>query len=247
MKKYFCVSDVHGHFDELKLALDNAGFNPDDCEHFFVSCGDLLDRGKQPAECLKFVNTLPRKILIRGNHEDLMEDLLKNRCIQMHDVHNGTSDTLFRLTHTTPRTYDVDDAYHKMETHPEWVKYIKSVINYYETPKYIFVHGWIPCTEFDKFSGNVTGYDSNWRNAQEDDWRRSRWYAGWKHWNAGIREPDKTIICGHWHCSAPNYFIHHEGKNEYDCTEPFIDNGIIDLDACTVLSKKVNCIVLEDE
>ena len=48
MKKYFVVSDVHGFYDEMKKALDNAGFDIANPDHIFVSCGDLLDRGRQP-------------------------------------------------------------------------------------------------------------------------------------------------------------------------------------------------------
>ena len=76
MKKYFIVADVHGYFDILNQSLKEAGFDENNPEHFFVSLGDLLDRGKQPRECLQFVNSLERKILIRGNHEDLMEEMI---------------------------------------------------------------------------------------------------------------------------------------------------------------------------
>ena len=45
-KKYlYCVSDVHSFYDELMTALTKAGFDINNEEHIFVSCGDLLDRG----------------------------------------------------------------------------------------------------------------------------------------------------------------------------------------------------------
>jgi hypothetical protein len=50
MKKYFIVADVHGYFDILNQSLKEAGFDENNPEHFFVSLGDLLDRGKQPRE-----------------------------------------------------------------------------------------------------------------------------------------------------------------------------------------------------
>ena len=72
MKKLFVVSDVHSFYTELMSALQSAGFEMDNEEHIFVSCGDLLDRGPDAKKCLEFVNSLPdyRKILIRGNHEE---------------------------------------------------------------------------------------------------------------------------------------------------------------------------------
>ena len=78
MKRYFVCADVHSYFDELIIALNKAGFDINNKEHIFVSCGDLLDRGNNSIECLDFVNNLPqdRKILIRGNHEDLLEDII---------------------------------------------------------------------------------------------------------------------------------------------------------------------------
>ena len=96
--KYFIVSDVHSYFDILKQSLKDAGFDENNPEHFFVSLGDLLDRGKQPRECLQFVNSIERKILIRGNHEDLMEEMIAIRYPRSHDVHNGTWDTAVDLT-----------------------------------------------------------------------------------------------------------------------------------------------------
>ena len=76
--KYFITADVHGYFSILESALNSAGFDRNNSEHFFVSLGDLLDRGPEPRECLQFVNSLDRKILIRGNHEDLMEEIVGN-------------------------------------------------------------------------------------------------------------------------------------------------------------------------
>ena len=57
MKTMFCLSDVHGFFDEMIKALDDAGFDKENNSHIFVHCGDLLDRGEKPLECLKFVNS----------------------------------------------------------------------------------------------------------------------------------------------------------------------------------------------
>ena len=66
--KYFVVADVHGFYDEMKAALDEAGFDPENENHTLISCGDVIDRGKRPNEVVKYLVNLPRKILIRGNH-----------------------------------------------------------------------------------------------------------------------------------------------------------------------------------
>lgn len=242
--KYFVCSDIHGFYEDWMKALEESGFDMENEDHTLCVCGDLLDRGPDPLNCLKFVNNIPRKILIKGNHEYLMEDMLARREVLSHDIHNGTLQTMLDMTHIGMYDIEIENAYHKMETHPEWQKYIKSVVDYYETPKYIFVHGWIPCIKRVKMDWEELVYDPNWRNG---NWADACWYPGWSLWEDGIKEKDKTIVCGHWHCSAPNYYVHHKGKDQYDCTEPFIDDGIICLDACTALSHKVNVVVLEDE
>ena len=67
--KYFCVSDVHGYYDQLLDALEKAGFDQTNPEHTLISCGDHFDRGRQPVEVMNYLMALPRKILIRGFHE----------------------------------------------------------------------------------------------------------------------------------------------------------------------------------
>ena len=71
-KKIFVVSDVHGHCSLLNEALFNAGFDKDNEEHLLVCCGDYFDRGNENVEVLKFFERLKHKVLLRGNHEDLL-------------------------------------------------------------------------------------------------------------------------------------------------------------------------------
>lgn len=249
MKKYFCVADVHGFYDELIAALSDAGFDKDNEDHVFVSCGDLLDRGEQPLQCLEFVNSLQRKILIRGNHEDLMEEMLKRRYYLLHDLHNGTVQTIANVCGVKMFSSgtEFEDCCDKFGSNEQYKEYMKTLRNYYETVNHIFVHGWIPCNKTQKMGGYFYFYDPNWRNANSENWNNSRWYAGWNLWEEGIKEPNKTVICGHWHCSAPNYYLHHKGKNQYDCVDPFIDDGIVCIDAYTAHTHKINCYVVEDE
>ena len=80
------------------------------------------------------------------------------------------------------------------------------------------------------------------------DWNYARWFNGMEVAHKGVIEPNKTIVCGHWNSSYGHSVI--EGK----CSEfgsdadfsPYYGKGIIALDACTAISTKVNCIVLDD-
>lgn len=241
---YYVVSDVHGFFDILKEALDNAGFDKNNPGHIFVSLGDLLDRGKQPRECLQFVNSLERKILIRGNHEDLMEEMLDAGYPRVCDLHNGTYDTIIDL-----KGNSIDDGFEAMRYDTDYLKYISSTVDYFETKTAIFVHGWIPCFYWESWSGvrHDWSKNENWREVK--DWKPYRWLNGMEAWKNGIREKDKTIFCGHWHTSFGNYRYHQSGDCEFGETadfSPFIDNHIVALDACTSFSKKINVYVLEE-
>ena len=71
---YVC-SDIHSYFEPFKKALDEAGFDPNNENHWIISCGDEWDRGTKPVEVMQYLISLPRKVLVRGNHESLLQDL----------------------------------------------------------------------------------------------------------------------------------------------------------------------------
>lgn len=243
MKKLFCIADVHSFYNEMMLALDNAGFDIDNPDHILIHCGDLLDRGPQALNCLKFVNNIPeeRKILIKGNHEDLLEDIYYRGYFCNHDVHNMTTDTVQQLSEIPisdilSHELTLFAALDKVQNHPEWVKYQMSLRDYFEIDKYVFVHGWIPLEE-------------DWRNG---DWKTSRWLNGMYQWSKNVKISDKTIVCGHWHTSWGHCRLHNYGSEFNDFGEPahfepFIDEGIVAIDGCTAYSGIVNCYIIEVE
>lgn len=250
-KKLFVVSDVHNFYDEMMYALSEQGYDKNNPDHIFVLCGDLLDRGKQANKCLQFVNNLPsdRKVLIRGNHELLMDDILyKKKCFDFYDYTNGTANTIEQVTGITEQ-YNGHDAswvvqqtmIEDMRHNEQWQQYYNSTIMYAEIGQYIFVHGWIPDNK-------------DWRNASYAEWKDATWLNGMAWWATGIIEPNKTIVCGHYHTSWGHYHIHDVGtewnedwldKGDYAHFEPFEDDGIIAMDACVAYSRKINCKVLE--
>lgn len=246
MMKYFIVADVHGYFDILKKSLEEAGFDRNNPEHFFVSLGDLLDRGKQPRECLQFVNSLERKILIRGNHEDLMEEMIAIHYPRTHDLSNGTYYSAVDITGKN----NVEDVFIAIRNDKDYNDYISSTVDYFETKTAIFVHGWIPCFYWEGFSGYRHDWSKNYNWREVKDWKPYRWLNGMEAWKNGIVEKEKTIFCGHWHTSFGNYRYHEKGTSEFGPDAdfgPFIDKGIVALDACTAFSKKINVYVLEED
>ena len=106
--KYFITSDVHSCFIELKEALDKAKFNPK--EDAFISLGDNFDRGDDSYEMYKFLKHLPHKILIRGNHEDLLQEVVNKGFFERHDFSNGTYKTIIDILHKEVLDFSEDDT-----------------------------------------------------------------------------------------------------------------------------------------
>ena len=276
--KYFVCSDVHSFYTLLINSLEEKGFDVDNKNHILILCGDAMDRGPESVEMLDFLesmNNQNRLIFIRGNHEDLFLDCLKelstyHAIIHSHHYSNGTVRTVASLTR--PKDLGIATLLEKGWTLTteeiklvekqckRFKKLIKSCVPYYELGDYIFVHGWIPikCNSTSLYHGyEQSTYLEGWRDLGRNSkkWEKSRWLNGMDQWRQGIIEPNKTIVCGHWHCSWYWDKIKHEraefpSKNDEGWEKSFEmvqDKGIVALDACTAYSGIVNILVIDKE
>ena len=256
--RYYVTADVHGFFSELKSTLEEKGFFEDKEPHKLIVCGDLFDRGEEALQLQAFILDLMEKdqvILIRGNHEDLALQLLngwhRGSHLQPQHRRNGTVGTVCQLAGVSEeqmhsRTEDVGRDFLRG---PYIQEIIPAMVNYFETEHYIFVHGWIPCVRNSiERMGKEYIRMADWREASEVLWNEARWINGMEAAHKGITEPGKTIVCGHWHTSFGHcYYKNDGGEFGYRANfTPYYAEGIIALDACTVYSGKVNCIVIED-
>lgn len=64
----YIIGDLHGCFNEFQLLLQQADFNPE-CDELWLT-GDLVARGENSLECLRFVKNLgERATVVLGNHD----------------------------------------------------------------------------------------------------------------------------------------------------------------------------------
>lgn len=264
--RYYVVADPHGFCTLLRNKLEEMGFFSDPEPHKLVICGDYLDRGAEPLEMQAFLLELMARdevILVRGNHEDLLERLVDDLITEntwlleqgesVHN-HNGTWMSVLRLTGMTEGralSRPVELA-SKIKQTPFWKYILPSTVDFFETEHYVFTHGWIPCTTsagsakyapYKSFS-----YDPDWRQADYEAWSYARWYNGMDFaCRQGVTVPGKTVVCGHKRASYGHAtFEEHADPPAAADYSPFYGKGIIAMDACTVLSGTVNCLILED-
>lgn len=233
MPKFYIFSDCHGYYNELRKALDEAGFDPNDKNSWLISLGDELDRGPDPEKVINYLMGFPRAIFIKGNHTTLMEELLERGYPLRHDWSNGTAQSVMDLAPNAKTTEEVfATAY--MKTKP----FFDKEIDYFETEHYVFCHGYIPYNEH-----------KDWRSATPSQWEDARWVNGMEIAMDG-HTIDKCVICGHYHTSwghALQDKTFDEWGEEADFSPFYYKDKLIAIDACTAYSGKVNVLVLEDE
>ncbi len=108
---------------------------------------------------------------------------------------------------------------------------IENMRDYYETERYLFVHGWIP-----------SGRD--FRTADAESWHRARTVGWHEFYGENDVLPEKTIICGHIptrlaYAFAPDRDLSDSGI--YD------GNGVIAINGGVEGCGKINVLMLEED
>ena len=257
----FAVSDIHSYYEPLISALKEKDFFASN-DNKLVVIGDALDRGpdtKKVIDLLLSLHSDGRLIYIKGNHEDLLIDCLRDisnggifeiACGMSHHYINKTFDSVLAIADMNiSQAMNLPMELVSRVVNSDYYKILlPSCLDFYETEKYIITHGYIPIIAEGVMPYGKYKHDPDWRSSGAIAWRKARWLNGMeiacKH---RITEPEKTVVVGHWHTSWGHSFI------ERKCSEwgkdadfsPFIADGILAIDACTASSGKVNCIVLE--
>lgn len=249
--KFFCVADVHSHYSAMKRALDEAGFDPKNENHWLISCGDLFDRGDESEEVLHYIMSLERKILVKGNHDLLLEECCLREFPYSHDLHNGTVKTIndiggagegYAFDKCCGNTWNRTAAYRDL------------LVNYFETENYIFVHSFIPLKCLDDLPKHYVKnrqfkYNLDWRNVDKNSWEQAMWGNPFELAAQGLNKTSKWLVVGHWHCSTG--WARKEGCSEFDEDAKWDiykdeENKVIFIDKCTVYTGSMNVLVIED-
>lgn len=247
--KFFVIADVHGFYDEMIEALNKAGFDKDNKDHFLISLGDETDRGPKNKAVINYLNKLERAVFVRGNHSTLFENCCLRGYPQSHDFSNGTFDTIDELSGYEAKNFNVaaDIAWRFLQP------FMEKQVDYFETKNYIFVHAWIPVNIRDGLPKYYTRsrnfeYNPEWRYAHALDWEDCKWMNPFETASQGLNQTGKIIVHGHWHNSAYWAKINHTPEFSKDaCFDICEHDSCIGVDACTAYTHKCNILVLEDE
>lgn len=209
------VGDIHGCLEELRALLEKAGFN--ERKDTLVSVGDMVDRGPHNLETLRFISSLPNKVVVRGNHDDKIRRWLKGNPVH---ISHGAEVTAAELDKAGDKT-------------KEWAfEWLDSLPTQYMDGEILVVHA-MP-TEWSKTTqtyGNVTTAFNDRRRMYGE----KREYKGvevrwnwWDHWNAA-NFGGRTVFFGH-----------------YWFTDVVIRPNVVGLDTSCVRGGKLSGYIVED-
>lgn len=259
--KYFVTSDIHSFCDELLVALDEAGFDIENPEHFLVVAGDLFDRGPKTVELFNYLMSIPkgRLVLIEGNHELLFRSLVDRSIPNRYDFTNGTVQTICHIAGVSldeikkwyvnsffpsigqseeENLWDYARRKAKRTKIGRFVLKESNFHKYFEIGDYIIVHSFIPDVP----------PEVDWRKDGSVSWKDAEWGCPFMQYERGKFKREmslgKTLICGHWH--AAEFHSRYEGAPEMEDFTPYRGSHLIAIDGCTAYTKMCNVIVIDD-
>lgn len=200
--KYFFVSDIHGCYSKLVKALAIADFDME--KDTLVSVGDPFDRGSQSKEVLDFILSCPNHIIIIGNHDWRLRELIKQPSLfTQYDITNGIPETVRSFLQIPDDQYVMMwNALPRLSSNEQLHRYFEEAVLYIEFKDLIAVHGWIPYHDLagnraEKYCDPLT-HETDWRKASMYWWDEAVWAHTEKCMFNHVY-PEKRLLVGHWH------------------------------------------------
>lgn len=223
-EKIFVMSDIHGEISLMEELLKKW----DEEEEQLVILGDLTDRGDGSKEVLELAYRLVQTkdaIILKGNHDDMLENYLKNPDENYGLYYmNGGGKTVDSLLGKKKSAGNYQKNAKKIKKKYPWLlPFLQSFRYFYEWGDYLFVHAGVDLSL------------ANWRDSTPRDfiWIREGFYDQENRTN-------KTIIFGHTvtsslHGDRFNHDIWHSG------------DGLIGIDGGAVYGGMLHALVLSKE
>ena len=145
MNKIFAIGDIHGCLDKLEELIGKIPAEPQKDQLVFL--GDYIDRGKYSRDAVDFVislkNIFRNIVYLMGNHERMFLNYLDGIEEELYLANGG------RYTLQDYGIAGTDSPVERKKKIPgEHIRFYNSLLPYYESEKYLFVHaGLIPGLE----------------------------------------------------------------------------------------------------
>lgn len=127
----YCISDIHGEYGLFRYLLEKINFSENDT---LIILGDMIDKGKNSVEVLRYAFSKPNIKVILGNHE--YEFLKYYDSVMKENISNDYEKVLEKL-----QSYFKDDG-HLLTW--DIVDKLESLPLYLEFDNFICVHAGVP-------------------------------------------------------------------------------------------------------
>lgn len=238
MSKIYCMSDIHGFYEEFQNRIEQIKLQWDKEHDSLILLGDYLDGGTDGFKVLELIYSLhqqyPEQIIaLMGNHEEWFLDFVEGK--DQWRAPNTEDKTLFSFL-SEKQLKEVKELASRdiarnvytyirkciREGHKDLIAWIKKLPLYYETEKQIFVH-----------AGVDEEAEEDWRWGTSDDIFLNKYPAE-------TGSFCKDIIAGHIgtaQISGDENFhdIFWDGESHYFC------------DGTVYISKKIPVLVYDND
>lgn len=220
-EKVFVVGDIHGEKKMMEEILNYW----DEEEERLVFLGDLADRGSHSKDTIELTYNLvcqKEAIVVKGNHDDMLEKYLKDPLEHHHHYYiNGGEKTLRSLLgNKLSKRNHLKNAKKVKKNYPWLLPFLKSLRYFYEWEDFLFVHAGVDLTLDD------------WKNSTKRDfiWIREGFFDQ-------KNTTNKMIIFGHTVTSRL-----HGDRTNFDIWKS--GDGLIGIDGGAVYGGKLHALRL---